>query len=238
MVAGRYLIVNADDFGQSRGVNRGIIQAHEQGIVTSASLMVRWPAAAEAAAYALEHPRLSVGLHLDLGEWACQRGAWSPVYQVVPPDDAAQIAAEAARQLSAFRGLLGREPTHLDSHQHTHLGDAARPVIIEIADRLGVPLRRCSPRVRYCGSFYGQTPQGSPLPDVLCPEGLLRILNDLPSGVTELGCHPGLDNDLQTMYGAERAREVEVLCDPQVRTALPAMGIELCSFHGTALFGG
>ena len=238
MVAGRYLIVNADDFGQSRGVNRGIIQAHEQGIVTSASLMVRWPAAAEAAGYALAHPRLSVGLHLDLGEWACQQGAWSPVYQVVPLDDATQIAAEAARQLAAFRDLLGREPSHLDSHQHTHLGDAARPVIIEMADRLGVPLRRCSPRVRYCGSFYGQTPQGSPLPDVLCPQGLLRILNDLPPAVTELGCHPGLDNDLQTMYGAERAREVEVLCDPRVRTALPAMGIELCSFHDTALFGG
>src|SRR4051794_16830036 len=47
----RYVIVNADDFGQSRGINRGIILAHEQGIVTSASLMVRWAAAAEAAAY-------------------------------------------------------------------------------------------------------------------------------------------------------------------------------------------
>jgi len=46
----RYLIVNADDFGQSQGVNRGVIAAHEHGIVTSASLMVRWPAAIEAAA--------------------------------------------------------------------------------------------------------------------------------------------------------------------------------------------
>ena len=58
----RRLIVNADDFGQSPGVNRGIIEAHQHGIVTSASLMVSWPAAAEAAAYgraannAKEHP--------------------------------------------------------------------------------------------------------------------------------------------------------------------------------------
>ncbi|MGA2658858.1 MAG: ChbG/HpnK family deacetylase, partial [Verrucomicrobiota bacterium] len=55
----RGLIVNADDFGLDPGVNRGIIKSHEYGIVTSASLMVRWPAAAEAAAYAREHPELS-----------------------------------------------------------------------------------------------------------------------------------------------------------------------------------
>jgi predicted glycoside hydrolase/deacetylase ChbG (UPF0249 family) len=52
MSTNRYLIVNADDFGQSHGVNRGVIEAFENGIVTSASLMVRWPAAVEAAAYA------------------------------------------------------------------------------------------------------------------------------------------------------------------------------------------
>ena len=62
----RYLIVNADDFGQSTGINKGVIQAHEEGIVTSASLMVRWPAAPEAAAYARNRPGLSVGLHVDL----------------------------------------------------------------------------------------------------------------------------------------------------------------------------
>ena len=67
-----YLIVNADDFGQSPGVNRGVIAAHERGVVTSTSLMVRWPSAAAAAAYAREHPALSVGLHVDLGEWACR----------------------------------------------------------------------------------------------------------------------------------------------------------------------
>jgi len=83
----KYLIVNADDFGQSPGVNRGIIEAHEQGIVTSASLMTRWLAAGEAALYAQEHPKLSVGLHLDLGEWAYRAGSWEPLYTVVPLDD-------------------------------------------------------------------------------------------------------------------------------------------------------
>ena len=57
----RFLIVNADDFGLSEGVNRGIIEAHERGIVTSASLMVLKPSAVSAAAYSREHLRLRRG---------------------------------------------------------------------------------------------------------------------------------------------------------------------------------
>src|SRR5262249_59174838 len=102
MAAKRYLIVNADDCGQSFGVNWGIIEAHERGIVTSASLMVRWPAAAEAAVYGRQHPNLSLGLHVDLGEWACRDGHWMPVYQVVPTNDTAAVADEVARHLAAF----------------------------------------------------------------------------------------------------------------------------------------
>ena len=64
----RNLIINADDFGLSRGVNRGIIEAAEKGILTSASLMVRQPAAIEAGEYARSEG-IGVGIHLDLGEW-------------------------------------------------------------------------------------------------------------------------------------------------------------------------
>jgi predicted glycoside hydrolase/deacetylase ChbG (UPF0249 family) len=73
MAAARFLIVNADDLGQSAGATRGILAANDEGIVTSGSLMVRWPAAADAAA-ARSRPRLSVGLHVDLGEWALRGG--------------------------------------------------------------------------------------------------------------------------------------------------------------------
>ena len=65
-MSGRLLIVNADDFGRSESINGGIVQAHERGIVTSASIMVRWQAARDAAAYAREHGKLGLGLHLDL----------------------------------------------------------------------------------------------------------------------------------------------------------------------------
>jgi predicted glycoside hydrolase/deacetylase ChbG (UPF0249 family) len=230
MHARRYVIVNADDFGRSPGVNRGIVIAHERGIVTSASLMVRWPAAVEAAAYGRAHARLSLGLHLDLCEWACRDGEWVPVYEVVSTSDADAVEAEVDRQLAAFRDLVGRDPTHLDSHQHTHLEEPVRSIVLGIAGRLHVPVRQCDPVVGYCGGFYGQTDEGEPCAEILSVEGLLRILRELPRGITELGCHPGDDSNLDSAYRDERTQEVRILCDPRVRDALPALDIELRSF--------
>src|SRR4051794_16518206 len=108
-----YLIVNSDDLGYSAGVNRGIFQAHQAGIVTSASLMVRWPAAAQAGSAAYDCPGLSLGLHLDLGEWAYRGGQWIELYQVVDLEDHAAIAREVEQQLEMFGELTGRQPTHL-----------------------------------------------------------------------------------------------------------------------------
>jgi len=231
MVAERYLIVNADDFGLSFGVNRGIIKAHEHGIVTSASLMVRQPAASEAAAYGREHQDLSLGLHLDFGEWAYRDGAWVPVYEVARKDDSAAVAGQVSHQLSSFRRLVGKDPTHIDSHQHVHLHESVRPAVSEVAVSLGVPLRHCSSKVRYCGAFYGQTTEGFPFPYGISVDNLNNILAELPPGFTELGCHPGEGHDLDTMYRSERFEETKVLCDPRIRAVISAIGIELSSFN-------
>ena len=231
MIAKRYLIVNADDFGLSPGVNQGIIEAYERGVVTSASLMVRWPHAADAAAYGRQHPRLSLGLHIDLGEWLFHDSNWEPCYEVVPMHDVKAVADEVSHQLAEFRRLVKKDPTHIDSHQHVHLREPAHSVVREMAQELGVPLRRCSPNVRYCGDFYGQTTEGSSIPGLISVDGLTKILEGLSSGFTELGCHPGQGHDLHTMYRYEREQEVKVLCDARVWTALSAMQIELCSFH-------
>jgi predicted glycoside hydrolase/deacetylase ChbG (UPF0249 family) len=230
MTAERYLIVNADDFGQSAGVNRGIVKAHSCGIVTSASLMVRWPTAAAAAGYGRAHPDLDLGLHVDFGEWVYRCGKWEPLYTVVPLHDSTAVAVEVCRQVATFRRLVGRDPSHLDSHQHVHLREPMRTVLIEIALKLAVPLRHCTPYVRYRGDFYGQTAEGAPLPDAISVEKLINILKTLPPGYTELGCHPGEGEDLNSIYCGERVAELQVLCDPRVRAALKAIGIELRSF--------
>ena len=230
----KYLIINADDFGQSPGVNRGIIEAHERGIVTSASLMVRWPGAPEAATYSRSKPKLSLGLHVDLGEWAYTGGSWQPLYEVVPQADVAAVSKAVAGQLAAFRRLMDRDPSHIDSHQHVHLREPLKSILMEAANRLGVPLRHCSPEVHYCGEFYGQTAEGSPIAGRITVEALLQIISRLPDGWTELSCHPGFAIDLDTMYREERAGEVKVLCDERLPAALAAMHVELLSFANVA----
>jgi chitin disaccharide deacetylase len=232
VTAKRHLIVNADDFGLSSGVNRGIIKAHEHGILTSASLMVRWPAASEAAVYIREHPDLSVGLHVDLGEWTYRNETWVPLYEVVPVEDPAAVVDEVSRQLSTFRRLVGKGPTHIDSHQHVHLRESVRPVVVEMARDLGVPLRCYSSEVCYCGDFYGQTAEGLPFSYAISVNGLIKILEALPPGITELSCHPSEGVDLNTTYRSERVDEVKVLCDSRVRAAISALEIELRSFSG------
>jgi predicted glycoside hydrolase/deacetylase ChbG (UPF0249 family) len=230
MTANRRLIVNADDFGQSAGVNRGVLRGHDEGIVTSASLMVRWPAALEAAEAARARPQLGVGLHVDLGEWRLTRGNWVEVYQVVSLNDADSVQQEIRRQLEAFRRLMGREPSHIDSHQHVHRREPVRSLFQTLASELDVPPRHFS-HVRYCGEFYGQDELGAALTNVLSADHLIGILTALAPGVTELACHPAAVADLPTMYSRERLVELKVLCDSRVRQAIESLGIELCTFH-------
>jgi predicted glycoside hydrolase/deacetylase ChbG (UPF0249 family) len=230
----RWLIVNADDFGRSSAINRGVAHAHQHGIVTSASLMVRWPAAVGAAECAHANPKLSVGLHVDLGEWSYENREWIRVYQVVEEEDPDAIRSEVLRQLAAFRLLIGRDPSHLDSHQHVHREEPVRSVLWQVAQGVSIPLRECASGVRYCGDFYGQTAHGSPFPEGISVSNLLRLVARLRPGVTELGCHPGRTEDLDSMYGRERVQELRALCDPRVRAALGVHRVELCSFDQLA----
>jgi chitin disaccharide deacetylase len=226
--------VNADDFGRSPGINAGVAESHERGIVTSASLMVRFAAAETAASYARAHPPLSVGLHVDLSEWTIQNGEWRPLYERVAEGDERAVAAEIDAQLAAFRELLGRDPTHLDAHQHAHRQEPAKSILLELATELGVPLRDFNTRIRYSGSFYGQTAQGEPTPEAISVDGLLATLSELSPGTTELGCHPAAVADFESMYLAERLEEVHTLCDPRISEALATAEIELLSFAEVA----
>ena len=223
--------MNADDFGLSAGVNRGLVEAHEKGIVTSASLMVYMPAAAQAAALARNRPLLSLGLHTDIGEWRYQRGNWVPVYERVPQGDPLALKAVVDEQVELFRDLAGADPTHLDSHQHVHTREPLKSLMCQLAEQLGIPLRHFNRHVSYCGDFYGQDGEGRPLSDRLTPSFLTGIMNGLNEGVTELGCHPAAEVDFESPYGIERLRELEALCSPTVHEAMKQAGVMLASFR-------
>jgi predicted glycoside hydrolase/deacetylase ChbG (UPF0249 family) len=235
MLQRRRLIVNADDFGQSEGINLGIIETFEKGIVTSASLMVRWPSAEAAASYARKHPKLSVGLHVDLGEWAYRQGQWMSLYEVVPRHDSVAVTKEVNRQLATFRNLMGREPSHIDSHQHVHRTEPLRSVLMKIARMIGVPLRLYS-NVHYCGAFYGQMADGTSLSENIGITALKKLLAEIAPGITELACHPAKRVDFHAMYSTERLQELTVLCEDQIRDFLTKSRIDLSSFNSIARY--
>lgn len=225
----RVLIVNADDFGRSPGVNEGVIRAHEDGIVTSATLMVRWPDAEEAAGYA-RGSSLGVGLHFDVGEWEQRDGEWHTVYEVLDEFSQDAVVEELGRQLERFEALMGRPPTHFDSHQHVHHQDPVRTAIQRAAQHLDIPVRGISPGIDYVG-FHGRDGFGNSLPDAISVEALIETIEALQPGITELGCHPAADVDHHSAYGVERLRELEVLCDPRLAAAVDRCEIALRSFR-------
>jgi predicted glycoside hydrolase/deacetylase ChbG (UPF0249 family) len=157
-------------------------------------------------------------------------GDWVAVYEVVPLLDEAAVFDELVRQRDTFRQLVGREPSHLDSHQHVHRREPLRSLMLKMAEELRVPLRHFTNGIQYCGDFYGQTTEGASLPETIQVEYLIQVFRLLPPGTHELACHPGYAEGLKTMYRGEREIEAHTLCDPRIRAALSEAGIALCSF--------
>lgn len=249
MSLAKRLIVNADDFGRTPGVNAGIVEAYKRGIVTSTTLMVNFAASAEAAALARENPALGVGLHLAL----------TGGKPTLPPDQVlslvdghgllpakpdglagarpAEILAEARAQLQRFRELLGRNPTHFDSHHHSHRLPDVCEALVTLSWETGLPVRNAAPAMAQ--RFQRE---GIPTPDAFLEgffdrsatsEDLLKILCEVGPGVTELMCHPArVDEELRagSSYAEVRDREREILTHPETRAAIQSLGIRLVHF--------
>jgi len=210
----RWLIVTADDFGITRGINRGIVQAHRQGVLTSTSLMVDRPACVEAAALARENGTLSVGIHLELD-----------------PNAADRVPAELERQFARFAELVGTVPTHADSHHDVHYDPRILAHVLTWGMRVGVPVRGHSP-ARHFSKFYGQWGGETHL-EQISVDNFIRMLDaEVGTGVTELNCHPGyVEPGFPSSYAAEREEELRTLCDARVREAIRQREIRLIGFR-------
>jgi chitin disaccharide deacetylase len=152
----RRLIVNADDFGLTSGVNRGILEAHARGIVTSATLMACGARFQEAASLAAQAPNLSVGCHIVLVDGAPMLNAANVPSLVAGPTsrfreslirfagvattgrlDHEQIECEVTAQIRKLQAA-GVRVSHLDSHKHTHMFPAVFKPLLHAAKACGV----------------------------------------------------------------------------------------------------
>ena len=133
----KYLIPNADDFGYTRDVNEGIIHAHRQGILTATTLMATGAAFDDAVALTRENPTLDVGVHLVL---VGSEG--------FPPTVAHLMQQIARRRIRIYDELAaqvrkvqsaGIQPTHLDTHKHTHLLPPVLDAVAPVSEEYKIP---------------------------------------------------------------------------------------------------
>jgi predicted glycoside hydrolase/deacetylase ChbG (UPF0249 family) len=246
----RRLIVNADDFGLTRGVSRGILRAHRGGLVTSATVLATLPRDPELDAAAASCPGLGLGLHVNL-TWGRPVSAPETVPSLVDAEgrfgrdlavlrDRARhddVRRESEAQIEAFRRRFERMPTHLDSHHHVHRLPGVMDAVVDVALGARLPLRSQDPGFREglrrrgiatTDHFVGDA-QVEPHWTI---ERLLDQLASLPMGLTELMCHPGLfDDDLAySRYGRQRETELAALCAPEARATADRLDIRLCHF--------
>jgi predicted glycoside hydrolase/deacetylase ChbG (UPF0249 family) len=245
------LIVNADDFGYTESISAGILRAHRDGIVTATTLMTNAPHTGGAAKLARATPSLDVGVHLvatydrPLAEVELIRTLvdkdgrfFRPVELLSRDIDRREALIEYRAQYLKARELLGRLPTHLDSHHWVHDHPALEWAIGELARETGAAARIHSDEQR-----DRLRARGVRTPDHFAREfqyegkvGVDRLLALLArvakqTGVTELMCHPGEpDKGLRSGYARERETELATLTDPRIRTAVKELGITLATF--------
>lgn len=243
------LIVNADDFGLTRGCNEGILEAYNNGIVTDTTILINGKYADEAIKMARENGIERMGLHLNL----------TSGFSVLPPDEIPSLINENGRFYNRVKYLLpvvnlkdaekelraqiekfyktGIGLTHLDCHHHLHMYEGLSDIVIALASELKVPLRHTDVEkkniIRNAGicttdyftmEFYGEK-SGF--------DGLKNILNRFDNGVLEIMSHPGkVDSELMvtSSYNIYRQKELETLVSDETKDYIRERGIELIQY--------
>ncbi|MFB3776935.1 MAG: carbohydrate deacetylase [Bryobacteraceae bacterium] len=247
----KLLIVNADDFGYTRDVNEGILEAHREGVVTSTTLMANAPAFRDAVRLALANPTLGVGCHLVLVGGGSLAGLTGPL----PVSVAGLACALALGRFRPFEEMeaqvnrvldAGLTPSHLDAHKHTHMLPSVAEAMGRISEQFRIPWVRRPLDVPVLGACLALsfTLHGCRMADHF--EGfrqtgrieaswLSGTIRSLPPGITELMCHPGLLRAelaaAKTRLKESRARELQALTSPLVRTAVQEAGVELVDYR-------
>ncbi|MED3648218.1 chitin disaccharide deacetylase [Halalkalibacterium halodurans] len=223
------LIVNADDFGLSRGVNYGIVDAHELGIVTSTTMLTNMPATNHAFQLMEKYPKLKVGVHLTL---SCGAPITTDCPTLINPQgefrltsqypllkehglSEEEVEAEWEAQIQQFY-KRGMTPSHLDSHHHIHTWEPIIPVIKRLAQKYDLPVRtgfRNPPNgVRLWSDvidagFYGEGVK---------EKYFIELYEKFKAydGTIEIMCHPAYIDEVlrqHSSYVEGRLKEFEIL---------------------------
>lgn len=248
----RKLIVNADDFGLTRGCTEGILQAWQKGVVTDTSLLVTTPHLAETVKAAQGAGMDRCGLHLTLTvgrpvlsptviptlygakEHFVTRADWRAGRKIV----LAEVEAEWRAQLQRFLAT-GLRLNHLDSHHHVHawLGEEVLALFGRLAEEFGVPVRQIDANskhvLRQAGVATPDVFYGDFFDDGVSAEALLKLASRPWEGVLEVMAHPAAYDEETwriSSYRDKREAELTLLTDPALREAWRQAGIELVSF--------
>lgn len=252
------LVVNADDFGFTRDVNAGIVEAHRNGILTATTLMANGDAFDDAVRLAKETPSLDIGCHLVL--------VGAPGFPLTIPQLVRAVALGRIRiydeLMKQVRRIVdaGLSPTHLDTHKHTHLLPPVLEAVARISEEFRIPwVRRPfdfplqpggvgwkNRLMRLMSGRFGSALArhhcrstdwfaGFRLTGRYRSGDLAELIRALPEGVTEFMCHPGRCGDelrsARTRLKESREEELRALTSPEVRAALAGAGVKLCSFR-------
>jgi predicted glycoside hydrolase/deacetylase ChbG (UPF0249 family) len=254
----KLLVVNADDFGFTRDVNAGIVEAHRTGILTATTLMANGDAFDDAVRLAREIPSLDIGCHLVL--------VGAPGFPLTIPELVRAVALGRIRiydeLMKQVRRIVdaGLSPTHLDTHKHTHLLPPVLEAVARISEEFRIPwVRRPfdfplqpggvgwkNRLMRLMSGRFGSALArhhcrstdwfaGFRLTGRYRSGDLAELIRALPEGVTEFMCHPGRCGDelrsARTRLKESREEELRALTSPEVRAVLAEAGVKLVSFR-------
>lgn len=218
----RKLIINADDFGYTKGINRGIIEGVNAGIITSTSLMVN-EEYAEGVISIKHNPKISIGLHF-----------------VVPNNK--HLALESFEvQLQKFKDLVGRKPDHIDSHKILPRDiPGFEDFLSNYSKEQSTPVRDWG-HAKLIESFFGLYLDGSGNlnEDKISPKNFISILdNEVTKGYNELMCHAGYaDDELRSKSSYNDSREIELktLLSDEVKSYIERNDIKLISWRDVTI---
>ena len=244
------IIFNGDDFGLSKGVNLGIVEAYKNGPLRSTTIMATMPGFEHALGLSRENPGLKIGVHLNLTSGKSLGSGYNSITdengnflklhdfeKLARANELAQFEIEEEFELQIQKVLdAGIEPDHFDSHHHIHMLPRITDVYVKLANKYGVKARYYNQETLFAVSaplkttscfsdnFYG---------DVATTENLMSLINRTKGNSLEIMCHPAYaDYSLQKLssYNTKRTHELEILTGSEIKDFIQNRGYTLCSF--------